>query len=258
MGNIQFEADYAYNESYIPPRCRKPRIREVHGPCTVSIPTITSDKAPVAMRHQHCWFPEIWEYRWFNQQLYRRSPYSSYYARAEGWYPLEELKKRFRKRYFSPYEIKEDAAGGIQACQEEADRYLIINGDEVWEVVGEPRYVIVTFGLGHNHASTALMIDNFYNSNIRGDFYFSALERKKAVERCVEVALARGDTNSVEDIRDSWPIEVLIPEAVRCNPAKEAGPGNEFLNSLESLIECSDSQAEAAALVIIGAASKNL
>ena len=95
------------------------------------------------------------------------------------------------------------------------------------------------------------MIDNAYNGNIRGDYYFSALGREKAVERCVEVALARGDTESIDHIRDSWEIEVFIPEAVRCNPAAEAGPGNDFLNRLDTLVELSSTPTEAALLAML-------
>lgn len=256
MKNIRFPADYAFIESYIPPRCRKPREREVKGVCSVSVPSVTSDEAPVAMRHKECWWPGIYEYRWYRKKLYRRVPYHAYLCNAEGWWPLEELPKRFRKNYFSPYEYGEDEADAIAKCKEKAKRFLIVDGDQVWERIGEPRYVIATFGLGHNHASTSLMISNSYNSNISADRYFNALEREKAVERCVEVALNRGDTDSVDHIRDSWPIEVLIPEAVRCKPAKEAGSGDEFHNLMNALTASAGSQAEAAALVIAAAGAQ--
>lgn len=251
MKRMKFEADYAYKETFIPPRCRKPRTREAHGTCTVSIPSITAEEAPVALRHRHCWFPEIREYRWYNEKLYCRAPYSSYLSGAKGWFPLDELKNHFRQNYFSPWEVKDGKQAAIRTCKEKASRYLIISDGEVWELAGEPRYEIATFGLGHNHASTALMIANEYNGNVRGDYYFSALEREKAVERCVEVAMARGDTNSVEDIRSSWAIEVLIPEAVRCKPAKEAGPGDPFLNMLGELVDSSTSPTEAALLAMV-------
>lgn len=251
MKNVCFPADYAFIESYIPPRCRKPREREVKGVCSVSVPSVISDEAPVAMRHEDCWWrPKVIEYRWYRKKLYKRVLFSDYLCNAEGWWPLEELKKHFHKSYIPYYQYGQDEADAIAKCKEHAKEFLIVDGNQIWKRVGEPRYVIATFGLGHNHASTALMIDNEYNSNISADRYFNALEREKAIERCVEVALNRGDTDSVDDIRDSWPIEVLIPEAVRCKPAKEAGPGDEFLNLLSKLTVGAGSQMEAAVLVI--------
>lgn len=256
MKNIRFPADYAFIESYIPPRCRKPREREIKGICSVSVPSVTSDEAPVAMRHKECWWPSIYEYRWYRKKLYKRVPYRDYLCGAEGWWPLEELSKHFHKGYIPSYEHGKDEADAIAKRKEHAKEFLIVDRDQVWKRVGEPRYVIATFGLGRNHASTALMIDNSYNSNISADRYFNALEREKAVERCVEVALDRGDTDSVDPIRNSWPIEVLIPEAVRCRPSKEAGPGNPFQNMLEGLTEMAGSQGEVAALVMIAATSQ--
>lgn len=256
MFYIQLDADYAYRESYIPPRCHKPRIREIRETCTVRVPSVKSEEAPVAMRHRRCWFPEIQEYRWFGEHLYARAPYSRYLSNAKGWYPLEELEHRFQKSCIPTFEIKNSEKEAIEACQEQADRYIILDQEQVWERIGEPRYVIATFGLGHNHASTALMIDNSYNGNIRGDYYFSALEREKAVERCIEVAMARGDTESIDRIRDSWEIEVLIPEAVRCNPAAETGAGNDYLNLMEEMVKLSNNPTEAALLAIISAGTK--
>lgn len=256
-GMIQFEAGYAFRESYIPPRCRKPRVRVTHGTCMVEVPSVSYQEAPVAMRHKACHFPNVREYRWYKQALYAHARYGDYLSMAEGWLPMEELKCRLLREYVPAHEVKANETEAIQACQEWADRYLIVNGEEVWVRIGEPRYVIATFGLGHNHASTALMISNCYNENIRGDYYFNAMEAEKAVARCVEVAKARGDTNSVDNIRRSWKIEVLIPEAVRCNPAEEAGPGDPFINLLDEITKKSDSPSEAAALAFAAAGRRN-
>lgn len=258
MNSKHFEiiADFAYIEKYIPPRCRKPREREITGSCTVKIPSISADIAPIAMRHKTCWEPKEIIYRWYNGTLFTRSLYRHYLSNAKGFYPIDEMTKQFRG-YIPHYLKGKDEASSIRACQERANRYLIIDGDQVWERIGEPRYVIATFGLGHNHASTALMIENNYNDNIRGDFYFNALNRKNAIKKCVEVALARGDTDSIDQIKESWEIEVLIPEAVQCNPEQETGPGNGFLNMLEHITEVSNSAEEAAVLAIAATGIKN-
>lgn len=33
----------------------------------------------------------------------------------------------------------------------------------------------------------------------------------------------------------SWHLQILIPEAIRCQPAKEAGPGDPFINRVEAI-----------------------
>lgn len=132
MNTIRTEADYSYMESYIPPRCRKLRQREILGTCMVDIPSITADEAPVAMRYQHGWPRTMCEYRWYREHLYVRAPYSDYFANAEGWYPMPELLNRFRKNYFCQFERGADEADCIAKCQAEADRFLIIDGDQVW------------------------------------------------------------------------------------------------------------------------------
>lgn len=63
-----------------------------------------------------------------------------------------------------------------------------------------------------------------------------------------EVALGRGDTESVEGMGDYDIIEVLMSEMVKRNPVKDHGDGDPFLNSIESLIEGSRNKGEAALL----------
>ena len=241
---------YAYEESYIPPRCKNPRTRDVVGECLVNIPSANSCDAPIAMRHKsYCAISTI-NYRWFNNHLYKRVPRREHYSCADGWWTITELKKYLARDYVPRYLYGENEQDCIEKCKETASNYLILNGNQVWEKCGEPRYVIVTFGLGHNHASTALMIDNHYNDNIRGDFYFNALDRDNAIKHCLQVAKNRGDTNSFSDIKKSSKITVYIPEAVRCNPAQEAGPGDDFLNTVEELTEIAGDSFEAGLLVI--------
>lgn len=116
----------------------------------------------------------------------------------------------------------------------------------VYSVVGEPRYVLMTFGLGHNHGGTSLMIDNYYNSNISKNCYFNALERDKAIAETINTATRRGDDESIDRIGKSYNIEVLIPQAVHCKPQLEHGEGDPFINSLNAITESSSTIGEAA------------
>jgi hypothetical protein len=83
------------------------------------------------------------------------------------------------------------------------------------------------------------------------------LQREEAIKYTKEKALKRGDTDDLERIGESYNIEVLIPEAVKCNPQIEHGDGDPFLNALENIAENSSSSAEAGLLTIAYTLIKN-
>jgi len=101
--------------------------------------------------------------------------------------------------------------------------------------VNEPRYVVQTFGLGHNHGGTGMFVTQSYNPNIGHDSYFNALNYMEACEHADNVAERRGDDRSIP-VRpnEGFEIEVLIPEAVKVRPASHHGNGCDFMNAVES------------------------
>ena len=136
-----------------------------------------------------------------------------------------------------------------QEIQKSSENYVIFNGI-VWERCGEPRYVVNTFGLGYNHGGTGMFIDEYYNPNISKEAYFSALEKEEAVAYANRVAEARGDTNDVGKFGKNIDIKVLMPECVHCDPKKEHGDGDPFMNSMEQIIEAAGDPFAAGLLVI--------
>ena len=72
-----------------------------------------------------------------------------------------------------------------------AASYAIYDG-KVWKECGEPMYEIATFGLGHNHGGTSMVIEFFYNPNVPKDYYFNALNKEDAVRYADKVAEERG------------------------------------------------------------------
>ena len=127
-----------------------------------------------------------------------------------------------------------------RAAREAAGQFLVVDGAP-WRACGEPRYVVQTFGLGHNHAGTSVFVEWSYNPNIAASRYYNANDRVAMQEGFRRVALGRGDTDSVPAYEGRVAagtderIEVLIPWAFTCDPASEHGSGDEFLNGLESL-----------------------
>lgn len=134
----------------------------------------------------------------------------------------------------------------------DANNYVIYN-NVVWEVCGEPMYRITTFGLGRNHGGTGFFISYNYNDNISKNNYFNALEREKAIKYGKKVALNRGDTDSVKQMGEHDIIEVVMPKMVKRKSQKEHGNGNEFMNSIEDIINNSDSFVEAGLLTMLSA-----
>lgn len=237
-----------YNEPYLPtPRCRKYRNRTASKDTALTIREVTGEEAPVAfIVHKYDGDQEI---RFFNGKCYKASKWSDYHCGASGLLPPEKLVDYFRGRYdYWNCNYKENR----KAFAEEAKRFLVIDG-VLWEQTGEPRYCIYTFGLGHNHGGTSLSVDFYYNGNISKDRYFSALESARAVATANRIASGRGDTESVGKFHKM--IDVLIPEAVKVKPSKQHGNGDPFMNSLENMIEKTDSSFEAGLLAIMMATS---
>lgn len=261
MRRIYIKANYKYEEGYIPPRCRKVRYREASSVARISFPCVTPDEAPIAFRHLDLYLGEgeYVEYRLFRNKIYTREMSKRAFRESE-WLRYEDLEKQVKERH-TRSALRNLSAGEDLHAEDECKKYLRsiykdylfleVDGElQVWKRSGEPRYHVLTFGYGHNHASTDYCIDTRYNHNIRKDWYFTALQHDEVVKKALEVAIDRGDTNSLEYIKNGPVIEVLIPEAVRCNPNKEAGDGDPFMNSIEDIIKKSSSSTEAGILTM--------
>ena len=211
--------DIRYQEGYLPsPRHRKLRYRYMKETLYVRIRTIPKTDTRLAFtlsdfHHRETHQTEVLLY---NGRLYHRCwrhlTEQERRAGLEG-YAVERLSDIYRE--FCPYDLEahdeETREDLIRRVRAKARRYLII-GNDVWTVCGEPRYVVVTFGLGHNHGGTGLLVENYYNLNIPKTRYFSALDGDRAIAEFNRIAAARGDTESVG--RYGKMIEVHIPECV--------------------------------------------
>lgn len=255
---MKIKISYKYEMPYIPPRCRKVRYREEIADCLLDIPVVSPDDAPIAFRHGDVFRGTI-EYRFYKGKLYRRVRWDEKVCDATGFWPFEEFMKRIQREntwsrvQTANFELAHSEAECKKVLRAKYRDYLLIQSKtniEVWQRTGEPRYVIVTFGLGHNHASTNYFIETRYNNNISKSRYFTALQHDAVVKETLRVAARRGDTHSFQSILNGPVIEVLIPEAVKCNPVKEAGKGDPFMNQLEVMIDGSSSANDAAIAAI--------
>lgn len=284
---MNLKVDFTYEEKYLrTSRCRKPLARTREEICEFAIKELAKAECPIAAvvhdmktvyegatastdfdgKGEYKMFAE--PYRVHNGKFYKfcRASYGAAIstAQTELKYVIADIKSDLYR--YSLYEkenlfsdksvyISDNLSEIVDNMQARANKYISLDG-ELWRECGEPRYVVNTFGLGHNHGGTAMFIEEFYNSNISSKNYFNAVDRDKAITYAKETAIARGDTDSVKRIGKMENIEVLIPEFFKVAPEKEHGEGDAFLNLLENMITASDNITEAGALVALATASE--
>ena len=284
---MNLKVDFTYEEKYLrTSRCRKPLARTREGIYELAIKELAKAECPIAAvvhdmksvyegatttadfegNGEYKMFAE--PYRVHNGKFYKfcRASYGAAIstAQTELKYVIADIKSDLyiyslyeKENLFSDKSvyISDNLSEIVDNMQARANKYISLDG-ELWKECGEPRYVVNTFGLGHNHGGTAMFIEEFYNSNISSKNYFNAVDRDKAITYAKETAIARGDTDSVKRIGKMENIEVLIPEFFKVDPEKEHGEGNAFLNLLEDMVTSSNNATEAGILVTLATASE--
>lgn len=246
------KVNISYNEAYLPsPRHRNLRYRTKEETILVPIRRVRKDEVRLAFtlsdyghRSQYQTKIVLYEGKLYIRE-WRHLMNGETYHGKDGYRPLELARLKLRNPHTFNCSLSRTEV--IKMVKEQAAEYLIIK-NEVWIRCGEPRYVIITFGLGHNHGGTGLFVETGYNPNISNSRYFNALQGKEAVEEAKRVARGRGDTDSVRLMYEM--IKVHLTEAVKCNPKEEHGEGNAFLNMLDSVTQNSGSAAEAGLLTM--------
>ena len=253
---------YEYTKQVIPKYCSKPRGINFKGQISILIHEVNSEQAPVAIREYGKRFnnktdeyePTTTEYRWYGNRLwtlhsfnrYSGASYETQTSQQFMSYPYPMTKGL---PYYHAYDSQQSNRCRIMAW---ARNTLLIDGMR-WHQIDEPRYVIHTFGLGHNHGhpGTSLSSVNYYNSNISKARYFRIDQYELALNTAINIALNRGDDKAVPFIKE-WheKFEILIPESIRLNPNKEHGNGDPFINKLEAMIEKSPTQEIAGFMVM--------
>lgn len=274
--NIEFWS----KEKYLPTkRCRKLRERYVKNNVDVNIKELTEKKFPVAFivhdyqsvyenaksyddfdgKGEFKMFAE--EIRTYNGNLFKPVRITHGAAISTRFESFDYIKQILQNYASVPYWKDEEdfteksivKESDIEECKQivfsKAENYVIFDS-KVWKICGEPMYNVVTFGLGHNHGGTGFFIQYDYNPNISNKNYFNALERDKAIAYGKQIALNRGDTDSVEGMGEHDIIEVLIPETVKRNPQKEHGEGDSFINTIENIVSNSNNSTEAGLLAM--------
>lgn len=250
-----------YEESYLPPKCRKLRYRECEDFVDVELKEVNSNDLQLAFEDNS--YEGKGKIYFYKGKLYAKTKF-----RKDNWHKdieeregitietaldslmwcNEHCSTYFRFAFDREYYAEDTSRKSvIKEAKDDMKKYILVDG-ELYTQSAEPRYVINTFGLGHNHGGTGMFCEYHYNPNIRKDNYFSALQGDKAVAYANKIATNRGDT---KDIGKFKPFIIChMPELVKVKPNKQHGDGNEFLSSCEEVICSSNNTLEAGLLVM--------
>lgn len=173
------------------------------------------------------------EIRIYKENLYKAVRISHGAAISTVFESIDYIKNQLSHMYVTDEKQPKDftdesiVTGGtkeyhIRNQQKLADENFLVFDGKVWVRCGEPYYTYNTFGMGNNHGGTGFFIRESINYDLVNATTFNALDREKAIEHTVSVALNRGDTNDVDRIKNTDKnIEVLIPEAVKIRSRAE-------------------------------------
>lgn len=215
-----------YENSYLPtPRCRKLRYNTCEEFIEVTLKEVTRDKLKLAFEDNS--YSGVGEIFFYSGKLWCKSKVNASMAKEHGCNTaLEQLiwvRENSSTYFFTSWcrevhgkDTSRDAV--VKAARNGMKGYLLVDG-ELYQQIAEPRYVINTFGLGHNHGGTGMFCEYHYNPNISRKAYFSALESDAAVAFANEVATRRGDTKDIGKFKPF--IVVHMPEAVKIKPRKK-------------------------------------
>lgn len=235
-----------YEESYLPKKCRKLRYRECEDYVDVDLKEVEKEELRLAfMDNSYNGLGKIYSYNnklWYRKKLpneniiedLQERGFQIHSALDYLIYCNEHCSAYFRFASDREIDGKDTSRNAvISIAKAQMENHILVDG-ELYTATSEPRYVVQTFGLGHNHGGTSLFVEYEYNPNIRKENYFSALDSEKAVAYANKIASARGDTESVGKFKKL--ITVYAPELVKVNPSKDGGYGNEVLNTMEDII----------------------
>ena len=210
---MKIETTIKYYESYIPPRCRKPRYNEITEVVTHNLLETTTENVELAFSIDYVDKYNIYLHKnkvykpvFFNANLwdnhkditnaleslvYIHLNCSTYFAKTINWTP------NFNYEDKSQYETKKQI---IKRIKKDLGKLLIIDGI-LYERCDLPYYYVTTFGWGNNNGGTGLMIDFTKNykkvKKILGDKCFTPYTYEQANKKAIEVATNRGDTEDV-------------------------------------------------------------
>lgn len=126
----------------------------------------------------------------------------------------------------------------LDKMAEIADNRLIIDG-QIWRPAPEPRYVVMSYGIGGNHGGTGLSTSASDNTNVLAASYFRADSFEAARAHALAVAARDYNTKSIPAIERMTPeIEIIDPAWVRLTvPPAESDEVDAARNALQERVD---------------------
>lgn len=217
-----------HTEMVTPPRCRKPRPQEGESEITANIREVSAEAAPVAFVVSE-YDREPRKVRSYRGKLYRqmqdRQPqYKETNKRDESrpfWLNQTAAQCNWRWLITPGYHWEWTLQQHKKNAVERAANHIIVD-DEVYERTGEPYYSVTCFGLGNNHGGTGFFVGWADYRDRKAIWGMNASDKQAAITKGVEIALNRGDTESVSHIQQPFEdIQVLMPTAIKRRYAKD-------------------------------------
>ena len=211
---MKIETTIKYYESYIPPKCRKKRFKEIKETILLNIREVDVNALKLAFKDisndidGYYYKGNIYSkvkryigYERYNENetilsnlIWWRKNSSIYFARCKSY--------MFNKNYddYSNYETRQEI---IARAKKDMQKYILVNG-ELYGKIELPCYRIMTFGMGNNHSCTALLVcynkkpQTWIKRKENRGYCFSALDFNNAYQKAVAVANGRGDNLSIQ------------------------------------------------------------
>ena len=217
-----------HTEMVTPPRCRKPRPQEGESEIKINIREVSAEAAPVAFVVSE-YDREPRKVRSYRGKLYRqvqdRQPqYMETNQRDDNrpfWLNQAAAQCNWQWLITPGYNWNWTLRQHKENAAKRAENYIIVDG-EAYERTGEPYYSVTCFGLGNNHGGTGFFVGWAYYRDRKAIWGMSARDKQAAIAKGVEIALNRGDTESVSHIQQPFAdIQVLMPTAIKRRYAKD-------------------------------------
>lgn len=189
-----------YMEGFLPTkRSRKLRFRECEEYLDIELKEVSINEVKKAYQVEDS------IYYSYNNDLYIEAKGNDISAfNIEN--PIENLKycNEHCSSYFG-FKEEDTREKMIDKAKNEIKNYLVIDG-KLFIKTFKPFYRVYTFGLGRNHGGigTSLSVCNRYYDYYKDeDFIFEADARERAIKYALNTAINRGDTNSIEHIKNT-------------------------------------------------------
>lgn len=203
---MKITVNITYMEGYLPtPRSRKLRYKEVTEDIELEIRE--AELKDLVKKYSHidqCEIDLEHIFYKYKGKLYEKADTLSFHScEGKDWKDL--LRTSFYNQHYYPIE-KQTKEYLLKEAKDYFKNHLLVDGVLYLET-GRPMYRIWCLGMGNNHGSTHLGIQNWnkWDKSVQVE----AIKRAEVEKEALEIAKRRGDTKSFDFIRECPVINIF-------------------------------------------------